>query len=157
MRPERGARRKNLETDLIGLQPLQPVEIPQNGQSFLWKSLDKNSRDLEKLGEKAWRPPLFRHLPPSPRSASSMPRHKSSTSSIPADIRSRSTGQGEPAPSTEARCSISDSTPPSEVARFHSFTRAAVAIAAASPPRTRIESMPPNPPRICRFARSCPG
>jgi hypothetical protein len=41
-----------LETDLIGLQPLQPVEIPQNGQSFLWKSFEKTAADLEKLGDK---------------------------------------------------------------------------------------------------------
>jgi hypothetical protein len=31
---------------------LQPVEIPQNRQSFLWKSLQKTSGDLEKLGER---------------------------------------------------------------------------------------------------------
>ena len=34
---------------------------------------------------------------------------------------------------------------------------AAVAIAAASPPRTRIDSMPPKPPAICRAAMSWPG
>ena len=54
---------KYLDEDTLGLEALQPIEIPQNGQSFLWKSLEKNSRDLEKLGEKAWRgasipPPL---------------------------------------------------------------------------------------------------
>jgi hypothetical protein len=43
---------KYLEEDSLGLEALQPIEIPQNGQSFLWKSLEKNSRDLEKLGEK---------------------------------------------------------------------------------------------------------
>ena len=32
-----------------------------------------------------------------------------------------------------------------------------LAIAAASPPRTRIDSMPPNPPRIWRLASSWPG
>ena len=52
-------------------------------------------------------------------------------SSIPVDSRSRSGGQGVPGPSTEARCSIRLSTPPSEVARFHKLTRAAVAIAGA--------------------------
>jgi hypothetical protein len=31
---------------------LQPLEIPQNGQRFVWKSLDENSLDLEKLAEK---------------------------------------------------------------------------------------------------------
>ena len=36
-------------------------------------------------------------------------------------------------------------------------TRAAAAIAASAPPRTRIDSMPPNPPFICRRATSWPG
>jgi hypothetical protein len=43
-------RAKYLEEDSLGLEALQLIEIPQNGQSFLWKSLEKNSRDLEKLG-----------------------------------------------------------------------------------------------------------
>jgi hypothetical protein len=43
---------KYLEEDSLGLEALQPIEIPQNGQSFLWKSLERNSRDLEKLGDK---------------------------------------------------------------------------------------------------------
>ena len=43
---------KYLDEDALGLEALQPFEIPQNGQSFLWKSLEQNSRDLEKLGEK---------------------------------------------------------------------------------------------------------
>ena len=43
---------KYLEEDSLGLEALQPIEIPQNGQSFVWKNLEKNSRDLEKLGEK---------------------------------------------------------------------------------------------------------
>jgi hypothetical protein len=41
---------------------LQPVEIPQNRQSFLWKSLQKTSGDLEKLGERFGGAPLFRRL-----------------------------------------------------------------------------------------------
>jgi len=41
---------KYLDVGSLGLEALQPIEIPQNGQSFLWKSLEKNSRDLEKLG-----------------------------------------------------------------------------------------------------------
>lgn len=40
------------------------------------------------------------------------------------------------------------STPPREVARFQSRTRAAVAMAPASPPATRIDSMKPKPSRI---------
>jgi hypothetical protein len=43
---------KYLDVDTLGLEALQSIEIPQNGQSFLWKSLEKNNRDLEKLGEK---------------------------------------------------------------------------------------------------------
>jgi hypothetical protein len=34
-----------------GFLGLQPLEIPQNRQSFLWKSLERNTLDLEKLGE----------------------------------------------------------------------------------------------------------
>jgi hypothetical protein len=37
------------------LQPLQPLEIPQNRQRNLWKNLEKKGLDLEMLGEKAWR------------------------------------------------------------------------------------------------------
>jgi hypothetical protein len=43
---------KYLDADTLGLEGLQPIEIPQNGQSFLWKSLEKNSRVLEKLAKK---------------------------------------------------------------------------------------------------------
>ena len=59
---------------------------------------------------------------------------RSPASSTPTDRRSRSGGHGVPGPSMLARCSIRLSTPPSDVARFHSSTRAAVAIAARSPP-----------------------
>ena len=45
---------KKFGKDSFGLRPLQPPEIAQNRQSFLWKSLEVNRRDLEKLGEKAW-------------------------------------------------------------------------------------------------------
>ena len=82
---------------------------------------------------------------------------RSPGSSIPTESRSRSGAPGCPAPSTEARCSIRLSTPPSEVARFQTSTRAAAAIAAAAPPRTRMLSMPPKPPIICRVATACPG
>src|ERR1700722_18688262 len=43
---------KNLETDLLGLEALQLIEIPQNHQSFLWKSLEGNTLFLERLGKK---------------------------------------------------------------------------------------------------------
>jgi hypothetical protein len=41
-----------LESHDVGLEALQPVQIPQNGQRNFWKSLDKNSLDLERLGKK---------------------------------------------------------------------------------------------------------
>ena len=41
--------------------------------------------------------------------------------------------------------------------RASRFDPAATAIAARSPPLTRIESMPPKPPLICRSATSWPG
>ena len=50
------------------------------------------------------------------------------------------------------RCSTRLSTPPSEVARFHTRMRPAQAMAAASPPLMRIDSMPPKPPCIWRAA-----
>src|SRR5271163_121541 len=43
---------KSLETDSLGLEALQALEIPQNRQRNLWKSLEKNSLDLERLGQK---------------------------------------------------------------------------------------------------------
>jgi hypothetical protein len=55
-----------------------------------------------------------------------------------------------------ARCSIRLSTPPSEVARFHSSTLAAVAMAARSPPLVLTDSMPPKPPAICLDAALWP-
>src|SRR5271163_2343982 len=50
----RPMRQKKFGKDSFGLRPLQPPEIAQNRQSFLWKSLEENRRGLEKLGEKAW-------------------------------------------------------------------------------------------------------
>jgi hypothetical protein len=50
----RPMRQKKFGKDTFGLRPLQPPEITQNHQSFLWKSLEENRRVLEKLGEKAW-------------------------------------------------------------------------------------------------------
>ena len=50
----RPMRRKKFGKDSFGLRPLQPPEITQNRQSFLWKSLEENRRGLEKLLEKAW-------------------------------------------------------------------------------------------------------
>ena len=90
------------------------------------------------------------------RKACSRSSIRSCASSMPTDSRSRSVGTGEPTPSTLARCSIRLSVPPSEVARFHKATLAAVVIAAASPPRARIDNMPPNPPSIWRAATAWP-
>jgi hypothetical protein len=39
---------RNIKGGFLGLQP---IEIPQNRQSFLWKSLEQNTLDLEKLGK----------------------------------------------------------------------------------------------------------
>ena len=61
----RRGRQKPWKTLNSGLEALQPLEIPQNRQSFLWKSLEKTDGDLEKLGEKAWTPPLFYRFRPS--------------------------------------------------------------------------------------------
>src|SRR5271169_6181352 len=58
----RPPRRKNLETDTLGLEALQLIEIPQNHQSFLWKSLEGNTLFLERLGKKLGAPPRFRRL-----------------------------------------------------------------------------------------------
>ncbi len=43
---------KNLEPQTVGLEVLQPFEIPQNRQRIVWKSLERNSSDLEMLGKK---------------------------------------------------------------------------------------------------------
>jgi hypothetical protein len=54
-RPEYGGREagatniwRNIKGGFLGLQP---IEIPKNRQSFLWKSLEQNTLDLEKLGK----------------------------------------------------------------------------------------------------------
>src|SRR5271168_1880238 len=55
MRREGGRRRKKFGNGLfgsLGLGALQPIEIPQNRQNFLWKCLERNMRDLEKLAKK---------------------------------------------------------------------------------------------------------
>jgi hypothetical protein len=45
-----------------GFGGLQLLEISQNRQRFVWKSLDENTLVLEKFGEKQGRSPLFRHI-----------------------------------------------------------------------------------------------
>jgi hypothetical protein len=58
----RRERQKVWRNRTFGFGGLQPLEIPQNHQSFVWKGLEKNTLDLEKLGEMQGGPPLFRHL-----------------------------------------------------------------------------------------------
>src|SRR5271156_46661 len=66
--PEVGGGRQEIwRVHTYGLGGLQPLEIPQNGQRFVWKSLDQNSLDLEKLAEMLGRPPSFRRLCRPPR------------------------------------------------------------------------------------------
>ena len=43
---------KNLERHHLGFLGLQHLEIPQNDQRNVWKSLDRNTLDLEKLAKK---------------------------------------------------------------------------------------------------------
>jgi hypothetical protein len=57
-----GGRQKIWRVHTYGLRGLQPLEIPQNGQRFIWKNLDKNKLDLEKLAEMLGWPPSFRRL-----------------------------------------------------------------------------------------------
>src|ERR1700689_905211 len=58
----RRERQKIWSTSTLGFGGLQAVEIPQNHQSFVWKSLEQNTLDLEKFGKMQGAPPLFRHL-----------------------------------------------------------------------------------------------
>ena len=62
-----GGLQKIWRVHTYGLGGLQLLEIPQNSQRFVWKSLDKNSLDLEKLAEIRGRPPSFRRLCSPPR------------------------------------------------------------------------------------------
>ena len=50
LRPARAA--KSLEADTFDFFLLQALEIPQNRQRNFWKSLERNSSDLERLGKK---------------------------------------------------------------------------------------------------------
>src|SRR5271155_4945022 len=43
---------KNLESIKGRLENLYPIEIPQNRQRCVWKSLEQNTRVLEKLGKR---------------------------------------------------------------------------------------------------------
>src|ERR1700674_3929497 len=51
--PETGRKKeKNWEGIEGRLEALYPFEIPQNRQRFVWKSLEQNTRLLEKLGKR---------------------------------------------------------------------------------------------------------
>src|SRR5277367_6264086 len=65
----RPMRQKKFGKGSFGSRPLQPPEITQNRQSFLWKSLEYNRVNLEKLGEKAWARLYFTIFSPSPNAA----------------------------------------------------------------------------------------
>jgi hypothetical protein len=65
----RPMQQKKFGKDSFDLRPLQPPEITQNRQSFLWKSLEENRRGLEKLGEKAWARLYFDIFAPAARRA----------------------------------------------------------------------------------------
>jgi hypothetical protein len=56
----RRERQKIWSPNTLGFGGLQPLEIAQNRQNFVWKSLEQNTLDLEKLGEIQGGPPLFR-------------------------------------------------------------------------------------------------
>jgi hypothetical protein len=77
---KRAIARKDLEKRFFGLRPSQPLEIPQNRQSFLWKCLEKTSGDLEKLGKKLGGSPLFRHLCPSRNAAAPVSKWRTTPS-----------------------------------------------------------------------------
>ena len=70
--------------------------------------------------------------------------HRSCLFSRPTESLSRSSGVSLLGPSTDLRCYINDSTPPSEVAGNHTLVREVVNNAASLPPAHRILSMPPN-------------
>jgi len=50
--PAEGLRPARAEVDSFDFYLLQTLEIPQNRQRNLWKSLERNSLDLERLGKK---------------------------------------------------------------------------------------------------------
>jgi hypothetical protein len=66
---------KRFGKGFFGLRPLQPPEIPQNRQRFLWKCLEKQAEIWKSLEKKAWRvafvpPPLPPPATPRRRSRS---------------------------------------------------------------------------------------
>src|SRR5271156_4928348 len=92
--PEVGGGRQEIwRVHTYGLGGLQPLEIPQNGQRFVWKSLDENSLDLEKLVETLGRPPLLPPVAPVSNSSSASGEWRRSPSAIPVTDRRRRRGR----------------------------------------------------------------
>ena len=79
-----------------------------------------------------------------PSSAAARSSKRSSGSSNPTERRKRSSGVGDPSPSSVHLCSARLSTPPNDVAGHHTRTRLSARSAASFPPAHRIESIPPN-------------
>ena len=71
---------KRFGKGFFGLRPLQPLEIPQNRQRFLWKCLEKTSGDLEKLEKRLGGSPLFRRLCPSRNAATPVSKWRTTPS-----------------------------------------------------------------------------
>src|ERR1700722_15557325 len=65
----RRERQKIWSKSTLGFGGLQPVEIPQNGQSFVWKSLEKNTLRFGKAWRIARRPAIISPPPPPLRRA----------------------------------------------------------------------------------------
>ena len=78
---------------------------------------------------------------------------RSSTCSRPTEIRSRFCGDTGFGPSTDARCSTSDSQPPSDVALVNRRSLPATASAASRPPRSSMLSIAPKSRHLPRGDR----
>src|ERR1700678_2347025 len=81
---------KDLERHHLGFLGLQPFEIPQNGQRNVWKSLDRNTLDLEKLAKKLGARLCFAAFAPAARGSLSREwRLSQNGGSLPSDRRCR--------------------------------------------------------------------
>ena len=96
-----------------GFGGLQLLEIPQNRQSFVWKSLGENTLDLEKLGEMQGRSPLFSHISrgAAPVSNGSSASWRKGPSQASAELvllgrRGRAPGRPPPRGAARRRCSV---------------------------------------------------
>jgi hypothetical protein len=80
----RPVRRINLDADHLGLEPLQPLEISQNRQRYIWKSLSKTA-DIWKSLQKSLGGGLY-------SATSTPPPDPPPTASTPPPRRARTTG-----------------------------------------------------------------